>query len=189
MTAGEGDTKVGAPTNDGDPLGLRRFDIPYHLWQKDEPIAVLVGVHLHLEAFLIELIRRCLPFPDRLDLDRLNFPAKLGLALALGAIPGEASEALRLINSLRNRIAHNLSAELTLKDGEKLRASMDFLADLMEAKWDQMPAPVRIGLCAVVLQAWLNGFVHSQFKTATESGKSPIVAAARARYPLPEDSA
>ena len=164
---------------------LASFDIPPGVRQADDPIVVLVNVHLHLEAFIIELASRRLAKPAALDFDRLNFPAKLGLAIALGAVPEIAGPALRTINTIRNRLAHNLRADVTEADGNTLRHQMSFIAS--DDNDDASLAPFRrVLLLALTLQAWLNGVV-----SAAESGLrlSPeaIKQMAEARYPMPPD--
>jgi hypothetical protein len=142
---------------------LSSLDIPLRLLNSDDPVAVVVGVHLHLEAFLIELINEKLVRPRALNLDRLNFPSKVGLAVALDAIPETAAPALRTINELRNRIAHNLNAQLVEADAERLRDQLSFIRALSALpSWDAAASSQRVALCAAVLQAWLSGMVEAQ---------------------------
>lgn len=162
---------------------LAAFDIPSAVRQADDPIVVLVNVHLHLEAFIIELASRRLRKPGALDFDRLSFPSKLGLAIALETIPEIACPALRTINTIRNRLAHNLRAEVTEADGALLRQQMSFIT--FEDDDDAQLAPFRrVLLLSLILQAWLNGVV-----SAAESGARLDAEALRqmaeARYPLP----
>jgi hypothetical protein len=164
---------------------LSEFDIPHSLISADDPITILIGVHLHLEAFLIELVTRSLAKPAALDLDRLNFPSKLGLAVALGVVPELAFPALKSINSLRNRLAHNLNAELTDSDARRLVAEMQFVRSASAlASIDPLGPAQQIALCAIVLQAWMNGVVEAQ----KLSSVSEATVAAAKRYPLLEDA-
>jgi len=164
---------------------LASFDIPAGIRQADDPIVILVNVHLHLEAFVIELASRRLAKPAALDFDRLNFPSKVGLAIALGAIPEIAGPALRTINTIRNRLAHNLRAEVTEADVTTLRQQMSFVRFDDDEDADMAPFR-RVLFLALILQAWLNGFV-----SAADSGMrlSPeaIRQMAEARYPLPPE--
>jgi hypothetical protein len=166
---------------------LSAYDIPLSVVNSQEPIAVLVGVHLHLEAFIIALITAVLPKPDALDIDRLNFPSKLGLAVALGAIPDAAAPALRTINSLRNRIAHNLRAELTEEDSKKLRGELGFIMAAQDSKLESATPSQRIALCALVLQAWLNGVVAGRSRGEALSGEE-LENLAKQRYPDSRES-
>ena len=165
---------------------LSQYDIPHSLLNHDEPLVIVVNVHLHLEAFLIALIRAKLPRPDALDIDRLNFPSKLGLAVALDLVPEVAAPALRTINELRNKIAHNLNSVLREEDAEKLRKQLFFTASAAEMpKWSVMGAPQQVALCAMVLQAWMNGVVEGKALAKSNPARDmpSLMSRAIERYP------
>lgn len=167
---------------------LAKYDISLDLINSSDPISAVVGVHLHIEAFLIALIVRRLAKPKALDLDRLSFPSKLGLAVALGAVPEIAAPALRTISTLRNRIAHNLGDTLTADDGERLRAQISFMKSAaVFSKWDAVAPSQRISLCAMALQAWLNGVVASEQFSHANPG-ADLEAEAALRYSSPSVS-
>ncbi len=165
------------------PRPLDAFDIPYRVFTHDDPVSVLIQVHLHLEAFIIQLITGALSHPDALDLDRLNFPSKVGLAAALGEMPEIAGPALRTINSLRNRIAHNLNASVEASDVEKLLKDMIAVIPGWTIDADDRHAPAHpIAFAACVLQAWLNGVVD--LRGAGSLTREEIEARAVRRYPM-----
>lgn len=145
------------------------FDIPFAVLLNDDPIRVLVTVHLHLEAFVTALIVRCLVKPTALDIDRLSFPNKLGLAVALDVILEVAAPALRTINSIRNRLVHNLRADITVDDSAALRQQLGAMITSVREVDAAWPAARQVAACALLLQAWLNGFVKMM-----EVGDPPI---------------
>jgi hypothetical protein len=86
----------------------------------EDTLAVIVRAHLYLESTLTLLIEEYLAEPGALEVDRLAFSIKVGLALALGALPESLKQPLQMVNSLRNRFAHNIYAQLDASDADKL---------------------------------------------------------------------
>jgi hypothetical protein len=76
-----------------------------------QPLEVLLRGHLWVEAELIAALEDILPFPKQIDLGRVSFPQKVSLVAAHGFIRPEDVPAYMKLNSLRNKVAHNLSAE------------------------------------------------------------------------------
>src|SRR5579864_1516973 len=75
------------------------------------PLETLLRGHLWVEAELIAALEDILPFPSQIDLGRVSFPQKVSLVAAHGFIrPGDVPAYMKL-NSLRNKVAHNLAAE------------------------------------------------------------------------------
>ncbi len=167
-------------------MDLSQYDIPNDVLRASDPIAILVQVHLHLEAFIIALVRYRLAKPQAIDLDRLTFPVKLSLAVALDAIPELAEPALLTINRLRNRVAHNLSAALTAEDVAALRKQLAFITTAEKADHDsQLPPAAHIAYLATRLQAWLNGFFESTVHHGLLTDVAAIQKRAEERYPYP----
>ena len=79
-----------------------------HLTAEDE-LGVVVRAHIHIEASIIDFVRARVPFPD--DLPRLQYEARLRLAIALGLKP-QYFESLKLFGDIRNTFGHNLDATL-----------------------------------------------------------------------------
>lgn len=93
-----------------------------------DDVTMVIRGHLVMESFLNRLL--ALTAPAACDeLDRLRFPQKLDVLIALEAIPVDARPSWRYVNGLRNRFAHDLDAELTQNDAD----------DLLNC----MPAPMR----------------------------------------------
>ncbi|MGX1778098.1 hypothetical protein ACWIGW_38745 [Nocardia brasiliensis] len=90
--------------------GLRR-----DLWA-DSPVEKVVRGHLWIESGLISLIEATFRFPDLVDLGRFSFVQKLALVAGYGFIRPENLPAYRRFNAVRNKVAHDLSQELTEQD-------------------------------------------------------------------------
>jgi hypothetical protein len=74
---------------------------------------------LVLESFLNRLLVLTAPAVCE-ELDRLRFPQKLDVLIALGVIATEARPAWRQVNGLRNRFARDLDARLTEEEAVDL---------------------------------------------------------------------
>lgn len=72
--------------------------------------------HLWVEKYLTDLIRGALPEPTALKMDRMGFAQKVQLSVALGVVSESDAQALRTINTIRNKLAHDLHAEPTTAD-------------------------------------------------------------------------
>ena len=90
----------------------------------ESPLGVVLRGHLYIEAALSRAIEPVLPFPHLLDVERLSFAHKLGLAAAHGFVPAEAVPAFKQLNKIRNRLAHDLSAQVSEHDKKALRQAM-----------------------------------------------------------------
>lgn len=75
----------------------------------DDPLELLIRGHLWIESALATLISRSMSRPAVLDKAGLSFSQKVSLAEAMGLIRQDVAFAMRQINRLRNRSAHNLN--------------------------------------------------------------------------------
>jgi hypothetical protein len=172
---------------------LREFDLKEASMNHEEPLVVILRAHLGLEAVLIALISRALPNPESLDLDRMSFSTKVGLAAALGTIPLETVPALRQLNTLRNVFAHNFRAELKEEHVQALVAKASFLGDAIDLAHDADYRPSsRIGLIVRVVQAAINGYAAASSPGSAlpqdHAERATAVAAhSEQRYPLPPE--
>ncbi|WP_438987725.1 hypothetical protein [Marivivens donghaensis] len=73
----------------------------------------LVQSQIYLEHIVAQILRDAIPFPDEISFSRMPFGPRLDLARALDLIPSDITVAARLISKMRNRVAHNLSFEIT----------------------------------------------------------------------------
>lgn len=74
----------------------------------DEPIQLIIRGHLYLEHVLIEFISAALKDSSVLQFDRISFPIKVQIAVALGTLHKDFIEPLNFVNKARNECAHNL---------------------------------------------------------------------------------
>jgi hypothetical protein len=90
-----------------------------HLPRGDDFAAAIRG-HLYLEHILMTFIQSALQRPDAVNLDRLHFPVKVDLAIALGLLPEDLAPPLKKVNSFRNKVAHNLKYQMSDTDRKEL---------------------------------------------------------------------
>jgi hypothetical protein len=105
------------------------FEMITSRWEQDtSAIARILRAHLFVEHFLSEFIQARNPDLGSLDEARITFAQKVSL-VGIGT-PGMAHllPGLRRLNSIRNRLAHSLRAEVTKEDGEVFLAIGPFRA-------------------------------------------------------------
>jgi len=94
----------------------------------EDRVGIVISGHLYIEAALIQLIERALPYPGDFGEEtwrRLSFPSKLELGVALDVMDPRETPAYLKVNQLRNRIAHRLGETITVGDVEDLLDTMD----------------------------------------------------------------
>jgi len=74
---------------------------------------LVIRGHLILEHVLISFIQTGLSKSSALKIDRLNFPAKTELAIAMGLLPEDLSPVLLYVNNMRNNFAHDLNFKIS----------------------------------------------------------------------------
>jgi hypothetical protein len=101
-------------------------DLVQQLEQEVSALVVVLKGHLRIEQLLLHQIAECprLVSPERLDLDRLTFPHKLALAVAVGGVPPGDEPSFLAYNRLRNRVAHRLDFDVTTEQVSELRAGL-----------------------------------------------------------------
>lgn len=90
-------------------------------------VEVFLRGHLWVEKFLGDLLEAVLADPAAIQLDRMSFSQKVGLAQALGAVASAEAAPLRVMNKTRNRLAHDLAGDPTTKDLAVLEDSLSGL--------------------------------------------------------------
>jgi hypothetical protein len=123
------------------------------------PLEVLLRGHLWVEAELIAVLQDVLPFPNLIDLDRLNFPQKISFVAAHGFIRPEDIPAYMKLNSLRNKVAHNLTAEpgeeyandLISSFGPHLKHLIDELSKESDLRWEEWIWRLRYAITALCI--------------------------------------
>lgn len=87
-------------------------------------VEVLLRGHLWVEKHLISLLEAELRRPEALDLDRMTFSQKVKLATALGMLHPDEAGAIRILNGMRNRLAHDLSGVPSEEDVARLQRAL-----------------------------------------------------------------
>jgi hypothetical protein len=132
------------------------------IMEPESPVEVLLRGHLLIEHFLNELINERFRYPEKADLDRFTFAEKLRICEAQGSVdPGQRSEIGR-INQLRNRLAHEISMDVSEKVEEEILAAIseptrlgyDMLVKFTEddGKDAVFPVPMKLALVTIVLR-------------------------------------
>jgi hypothetical protein len=93
----------------------------------EDDLAIIIRAHVYMESTLTLLIEERLIEPGAFNPNRIGFNDKLGLAVALGAIPTELRGPLQILNTFRNRLAHDKNANITASDEDKLFKSFSKL--------------------------------------------------------------
>jgi hypothetical protein len=82
----------------------------------DENLQLVIRAHLYAEQLLFAMLTAGLKNPSAIDLDRLTFPTKARLAVAMGLMTQEVLPPLNGLNTLRNSFAHKADYKFTDKD-------------------------------------------------------------------------
>jgi hypothetical protein len=82
----------------------------------DDPLQIAIRGHLYIEGELTKLLNEAFPKPEAIDLTRVSFPLKVDLAVAIGVLRPDEKPPYMTLNKLRNRLAHNLDAEVVKSD-------------------------------------------------------------------------
>ncbi|KQY98817.1 hypothetical protein ASD19_06305 [Microbacterium sp. Root53] len=103
-----------------------------------DALAVLLRGHLWIEVLLEQVARTRLARPDAIDWSRARFEHKLSIAEAVDGITPDLSAAVRDLNRLRNRLAHDLRYSVSEDDlkmligrvkDDRIRSAIDQLAE------------------------------------------------------------
>jgi hypothetical protein len=90
-------------------IDIERFT--QHLYEPESSFEILLRGHLWMENFINRILEIHIVNTGVLDLDRIGFRQKVDIAQSFGFISQEDGYALKALNRLRNKLAHNLMAE------------------------------------------------------------------------------
>lgn len=91
----------------------------------DDPVLLVLRVHLLIEGFLERLIAGFLPRgDDLLSKGRLTFANKLDLVASFDVVDDDLVSAARHLNRVRNTIAHDIDKTITLSDVDLIGRSL-----------------------------------------------------------------
>lgn len=88
---------------------IDRTQFEQHLFSPNSSFEVLLRGHLWAEFLVNKLLEVHMVDARSLDLDRAGFRQKVDLAQPFGFLSDAEGDALRALNKLRNKLAHNLT--------------------------------------------------------------------------------
>lgn len=112
-------------------IDLERF--AQHLFEPESYFEILLRGHLWMENLINRILEIQVVNEGALDLDRIGFRQKVDIAQAFGFISQNDGYALKALNRLRNRLAHNLMAE---PSGSEIRDLVNTLTGAVKAGYD-----------------------------------------------------
>lgn len=127
-----------------------------------DTLAIVVRAHLYMENWLNQLIEERLSEPGAVEIERQSFRFKVDLAVALGVLPQPLQQPLLVVNSFRNRLAHDIEARITQKDVDRLFKSF--------IRIDRQS--ITSGTTLTNVLAYLHGCLHGQLKQIRISSKA-----------------
>jgi hypothetical protein len=95
-------------------------------WGKDNDVlGLILKCHLIVEAFMTECLRVVFPGIDNFEDARLSFSQKHHLLTGWTFGFPWIKDGVRALNSLRNKVAHNINYEIREEDLQKIYSCMD----------------------------------------------------------------
>lgn len=121
-----------------------------------DPIRLTIDGHKAIDAALTALMAESLPDPDLPELSRLKFTTRLDLVIALGLLPRESRPGWLEFNRLRNRMAHEIGAEVDEAASRRVFAALgarhrEMLGNTAFENWGDPVSPLM--RCLAVLYA------------------------------------
>ena len=109
------------------PLQEGAFDATAYIREINaaDSLRIVVSGHLYIEQALSSLVRTRLPHPDAVELGDLRFFQLLDLAIALDMVHPAERRAYIQVNTLRNKLAHEVGTVVTNGDVDDLIKTMN----------------------------------------------------------------
>jgi hypothetical protein len=114
-----------------DTIDIERFE--RHLFEPESSFEILLRGHLWMEELIGRILQLHIVNSGILELDRMGFRQKIDITQAFGFISLEDGRALKALNRLRNKLAHNLMAEPSENEVQIL---VDTLTGSMKAAFE-----------------------------------------------------
>lgn len=116
----------------------------------------LIQAHLYFEHVISQILTEALTRPEAISLSRMGFSQRLDLIVALALLPDELIAPIRKISSMRNKISHSLTFEITDNDIRDLeKCTPAHLRDALrpDADGNFRPLKLREILMVILLKA------------------------------------
>lgn len=95
----------------------------------------LIQAHLYFEHVVSQILADALAKPEAIALSRMGFSQRVDLIVAMALLPDELVTPVRKISGLRNKIAHDLTFEISDNDIRDLEnCTPVFLRDAVRAE-------------------------------------------------------
>jgi hypothetical protein len=108
-----------------------------------EPWQQLIQAHLYLDHTISLMIADALHKPSAINTGRMGFVQKLQLVEGMGLLRDDVISAIRVVNGLRNSIAHDLNFEICDTDVRNVvNAIPKFLREIMKAEKGRPKGPL-----------------------------------------------
>ncbi len=124
-------------------------------------LAIVIRAHLYMESWLNQLIEERLSEPGAVEIERQSFRFKVDLAVALDVLPQPLRQPLLVVNSFRNRLAHDVEDRITQKDVDRLFKSF--------IRIDRRS--ITSGATLTNILAYLHGCLYGQLKHMRDASK------------------
>lgn len=92
--------------------------------ESDDDFNIIVVGTTYCEAVTRRLLEQKLPHPDHIKWDAFGLASRVDLLLALGVLTQSSAYLVRKLNSLRNRFAHDIDAQIDEGEVDNLLSGM-----------------------------------------------------------------
>jgi hypothetical protein len=103
-------------------------DILFEQLGSENHLTKVLYAQLHIESLINAILENGTYNHSKLNLDKLTFGHKINLAVAQGFVDLDVEPSLLKLGSIRNKMAHNISAKLEMQD------ELDFLNVLKQSR-------------------------------------------------------
>jgi hypothetical protein len=87
----------------------------------NDTLSLVIKAHHSIEVKIQEAFSHVLPRSNKLEVERVGFLLKVDFLIGLGVLEPSVRHLYELVNTVRNRFAHNPYAEFTESDATKVK--------------------------------------------------------------------
>jgi len=151
-----------------DPFSRITVDTDGRIWMADDTTLVILKGHLIIEAALIDICQRALRKPEVLEKTKVSFHMRLTFVRALigDDVPECIWLALGDLNSIRNKLAHNLEPKDIEANLQQFLHRLDEIEDYQALHDEKAPLPKQLVGCLTVLAGALSNVGDSKCPSA-----------------------